>query len=116
MRTGNDSGIGVSGLELKFRAVLDRLMMVRPRTKEFLIGHPALFLGIAFLLKQRRLLGLPLVALGILGQVSLVNTFCHIHTPLLMSVIRAFNGLALGLVIGWLVWIVIEKTALAEKA
>ena len=40
-RTGNDPGVGVSGTELTLRNLLDRFL-VRPRTKEFLIGHPAL--------------------------------------------------------------------------
>jgi len=104
MRTGNDSGMGVSAVELKFRALLDRIMVVRPRTKEFLIGHPAFFIGIALLLTRRRLMGLSLVALGMIGQVSLLNTFCHIHTPLAISVLRAFNGVWCGLVVGLVIW------------
>lgn len=109
MRTGNDPGVGVSGVEMKFRSILDRILVVRPRTKEFLIGHPAYFIGIAFLLSRKRAWGLPLIALGMLGQVSLVNTFCHIHTPLQMSVIRVFNGLVLGTIISLLVWWVIGR-------
>jgi hypothetical protein len=109
MRTGNDSGLGVSGFELKFRAILDKVMLVRPRTKEFLIGHPAFFLGIAFLLTRRRALGLPLVALGMLGQVSVVNTFCHIHTPLAMSAVRTVNGLVAGLLVSWVLWLLFGK-------
>jgi hypothetical protein len=109
VRTGNDPGVGVSGLELKFRAILDRVLVVRPRTKEFLIGHPALFIGIAFLLSKRRSWGLPLVILGMLGQVSLVNTFCHIHTPLSMSIIRIFNGLVLGVIISLIAWRIIAR-------
>lgn len=109
LRTGNEPGVGVTGIELKFRAILDRLMTVRPRTKEFLIGHPALFLGIALLLTRRRAWGLPLVALGVLGQVSLLNTFCHIHTPLIISILRAANGLALGLVLGIAAWLVFAR-------
>ena len=104
LRTGNDAGVGVTGIELKFRSILDRLMTVRPRTKEFLIGHPALLIGTALLLTRRRAWGLPLVALGVLGQVSLLNTFCHIHTPLNVSALRALNGLALGLVLGIAAW------------
>ena len=104
LRTGNDSGIGVSGAELKFRSLLDQIMSVRPRTKEFLFGHPALFVGIALLLTRRRAWGLSLVALGVLGQASLLNTFCHIHTPLQLSILRAANGLVLGLVIGIAAW------------
>lgn len=104
LRTSNDSGVAVSGMEMKFRSILDQLMVVRPRTKEFLIGHPALLLGIAMLLTRRRAWGLPLVALGVLGQVSLVNTFCHIHTPLQVTILREANGLVLGLLIGIAAW------------
>ena len=110
LRTGNDPGMGVSGLELKFRAILDQVMMVRPRTKEFLIGHPALFMGIGLLLTRRRAWGLPLLAFGMLGQVSLLNTFCHIHTPLYISILRAANGLILGLLIGLVVWRLFGQT------
>jgi len=116
MRTGNDPGMGVSGFEMKFRSILDKVMMVRPRTKEFLIGHPALILGIAFLLTRRKVLGLPLVALGMLGQVSLVNTFCHIHTPLMMSVMRIVNGLVLGVIFGWILWRFVGRSGSSEKA
>lgn len=47
-RSGNDPGVGVSELELKFRALLDRLLYVRPRSKEFGLGHPALVLALIF--------------------------------------------------------------------
>ena len=116
MRTGNDAGVGVSGIELKFRAILDRLLVVRPRTKEFLIGHPALFLGIALLLTRRRAWGLPLVALGVLGQVSLLNTFCHIHTPLAVSILRAVNGLIIGLLVGVAAWLIFGRPRLDRPA
>ena len=104
LRTGNDPGVGVSGLELKFRAILDKVLVVRPRTKEFLIGHPALIMGAAFLFARRRTIGLPLLALGVLGQVSMLNTFCHIHTPLAVTIMRAFNGIVLGVLIALPVW------------
>lgn len=109
MRTGNDPGVGVSPVELKFRAILDHLMGVRPRTKEFLIGHPAMILGIALLLTRRRAWGLSLVALGVLGQVSLLNTFCHIHTPLQVTIFRALNGLVLGLIFGLAAWMAMGR-------
>lgn len=48
-RTGNDNPAGVSGFELKMRDVLDKILFVRPRTKEFLFGHPFLVVGIALL-------------------------------------------------------------------
>ena len=46
-RTGNDNPAGVSSVELAFRSLLEKILIVRPRTKEFLIGHPAMIVAIA---------------------------------------------------------------------
>lgn len=100
-RTGNDAGIEVSGLELKFRSILDQVLGVRPRTKEFLLGHPALLIILVYGYRNNAFL--PLLLLGAIGQASLVNTFAHIHTPLIISLARAFNGLWLGIVVGLVV-------------
>lgn len=35
----------------------------------------------------------------VIGQVSLVNTYAHIHTPLLIALQRSLNGLILGIVV-----------------
>lgn len=108
MRAGNEPAMLVSSLELQLRTALDQVLGVRPRLKEFLLGHPWLLLLLFTGYRNARYL--PLVALGIIGQVSLVNTFAHLHTPLLISVFRTFNGLWLGVVIGlvlivaWRVW------------
>ena len=99
-RTGNEPGVGVSGIELKFRALLDRLLGVRPRTKEFLIGHPALVFALALWFRGRRRIALPFFVVGVLGQVSILNTFCHIHTPLVISAVRDLTGLVLGAALG----------------
>ncbi|MEN6372661.1 MAG: DUF5693 family protein [Armatimonadota bacterium] len=99
-RSGNDSGVGVSGIELRFRSILDKILYVRPRTKEFLIGHPALFLGIAAALGGRRGWAALLLVIGTIGEVSIVNTFCHIHTPIFISAYRVTIGSVLGLALG----------------
>jgi hypothetical protein len=102
-RSGNAPVLGPSGLEIKMRSVLETVLAVRPRTKEFLLGHPALMLGAALALRGRRT-WLPLVAVvAALGQASLVNTFCHFHTPLLVSIIRTANGVWLGAILGLVV-------------
>ncbi len=110
-RTGNDAGVGVSGTELKARAVLDRVLPVRPRTKEFLVGHPLFLLGVAWCLRGRRRLGIPCFVFGSLGQVSLLNTFCHIHTPLIISAWRDGIGLVLGILLGGGVFLLVERFA-----
>jgi hypothetical protein len=106
-RSGNDSAIAATTFELKTRRILDGWLIARPRTKEFLLGNPALFL--AFYAAARRWLKpvFLLLVIGTIGQTSLVNTFCHIHTPLHISVFHAVNGLWLGSLIGWgasIVW------------
>lgn len=108
-RSGNDPGVGVSVWEMKFRVVLDRLMGVRPRTKELLIGHPALLLGIALMSTRRMKWGLPLLIVGAIGQVSIVNTFCHLHTPLLVSGLHVFNGLWTGLLVAFILAMVTDR-------
>jgi hypothetical protein len=107
-RTGNDAGVGVSGFELKARAVLDRVLPVRPRTKEFLVGHPAFLLGLAWWWRGRRRLAIPCFVVGSLGQVSLLNTFCHIHTPLVISLWRGALGLIIGTLLGILLFYLLE--------
>lgn len=108
-RSGNESGVGVSGLELKFRSILDTILFVRPRTKEFLIGHPALFLGIAAALGGRRGWAALLLAIGTIGEVSVVNTFCHIHTPIATSVLRVAIGSVLGLALGMVLLLLFSR-------
>jgi hypothetical protein len=108
-RTGNDAGVGVSGAELKARALMDRIFPVRPRTKEALVGHPAFVLALAWWWRGRRRLAIPCFVVGSIGQVSLLNTFCHIHTPLIISLWHGGLGLVIGAVLGAALFLVLEK-------
>lgn len=97
-RTGN-TGAELSGAESAMRTFLNDVMGVRPRSKEFLIGYP--FTILLFWLGASRknwILTIP----AIIGQVSLVNTYAHVHTALIMSMHRSLNGLVLGIVLGLL--------------
>lgn len=107
-RTGNDSAVGASGFELKMRNLMDRVLLVRPRTKEFLGGHPAFVLAIAWWWRGRKHLAIPAFLIGSIGQVSLLNTFCHIHTPLIISAWRDVIGLALGCLLGAVIFVALE--------
>ncbi len=88
------------------RDALDAWLLVRPRFKEFLVGQPALWLGLQL---RRRLfnpraqpwaLGLQLI--GLLAPVSIVNSFAHLHTPLGVTLLRTLHGVWLGLLLGLL--------------
>ena len=100
-RSGHTAGLPVPAAEIKLRALLEQVMFARPRSKEFLIGHPA-FLLAAMAVWQRwpQVLHYILVVAATIGQSSLVETFAHLRTPVSMSVIRALDGLLLGALIG----------------
>ena len=95
-RTGNSGQ--VTSIELAFRNFLESTFGVRPRTKEFLLAHPLFVLGL-FLSFRYRAAWVLMIA-GVLGQLSMVDTFAHIHSPILLSLIRCLLGLGLGLIIG----------------
>jgi hypothetical protein len=99
-RTGNTGLPALGGLEVKVRTVLERVLVARPRTKEFLIGHPAMMLAIALACLGARRWVLPLAMAGAVGQTNLVDSFSHIHTPLVYVVERTVYALVIGSVIG----------------
>ncbi|HHY45709.1 MAG TPA: hypothetical protein GX506_00215 [Firmicutes bacterium] len=102
-RTGNTFGIPISGMEETVRVALEKVFSVRPRTKEFLLGHPAMILGAVLVLaggpEERRWAPFFLIV-GTIGQLSFVNSFSHIHTPVVMTALRTLWGGLLGLVLG----------------
>lgn len=96
-RTGNEGS--VSSGELVFRSFLENTLGVRPRTKEFLIGHPAFLLG-AYLVWRKQKWGLYLLLIGVVAQADMIGTFTHLHTPLDISAIRDIYGGIGGVLIG----------------
>lgn len=83
----------VNEIELKFRSLLEKLLTFRPRFKEFLFGYPFLMLG---LWTNKRYL----IYLGLIGEVSVINTFIHIHTPFHVSLLRTLLGIIIGILLG----------------
>ncbi|MBU0573092.1 MAG: hypothetical protein KKH83_01290, partial [Candidatus Margulisbacteria bacterium] len=105
-RSGNFS-LPVPAAEKWFRTLLENSLTIRPRTKEFLVGYPFLFLSAYLLLKGKREWLWVTLSLGVIGLISLTNTFCHVHTPLSISVARSMNGMVLGAVVGFLlIWFI----------
>lgn len=100
-RSGHTAGMPVPGIEVKFRAALENFFYARPRSKEILIGHPALMLAImAFFRKWSKLILMCLVIAAAIGQSSMVETFAHMRTPIFMSLMRGLDGLLVGAAIG----------------
>lgn len=114
MRTGNDNPAAVSPLELKLRNVLDHFLFVRPRTKSFLIGLPALWIAVLLMDRWRKASAdkqaewggwvVFAIAAAWISQTDIVNTLCHIHTPVLLSIERIAVELVLGAILGAIYW------------
>jgi len=102
-RSGNFSFLPVLGIEEKIRIFLEKTLIARPRNKEFLIGYPALLLAMSMNYLKITEFKIPLIIIGVIGPVTLINTFCHIHTPFLFSMLRTFNGIWLGLLLGLII-------------
>ncbi|MGH2452346.1 MAG: DUF5693 family protein [bacterium] len=98
-RSGN-FGLPLSGVEVRARTLLEDLLVARPRTKEFLIGHPALMLAAAAAALRLRAWVVPLAVIGAVGQAGLINSFSHIHTPLVIVFLRTLYALIIGTVLG----------------
>ncbi|MDP4096076.1 DUF5693 family protein [Paenibacillus sp. P96] len=106
-RTGNAGS--VSSYEMAFRTFLENTFGVRPRNKEFLMAHPLFIVGIFAALKHRKAIYVLIIA--VIGQLSMVDTFAHIHSPIVISLIRGLLGLGMGLLIGIIavaVWQLLE--------
>ena len=121
-RTGNDGGVGASDGELLFRSALEQFLYVRPRTKEFLLGHPALWIALGMYFryvvpnpatteKAMRMRNWTILAfaLGAVGQTDIVNTLCHLHIPVLLSVERVTLGIVLGCIVGSVLWAIAAR-------
>jgi hypothetical protein len=104
LRSGN-FGIPVPGFEKTARGLLENLLIIRPRTKEFLIGYPALFLASIYYFKGGKKWLWAYLTVGVLAPISLINSFCHVHTPLVISVIRSCAGLIIGITLGLLIYL-----------
>jgi hypothetical protein len=94
-RTGNVS-VPLSGAEQQLRVALEGWLVARPRTKEFLLGYPALVLAGLTAAWGWRAAVLPLAMVGAIGTAGAINSFSHLHTPLIYTIWRTANALLLG--------------------
>jgi len=99
-RSGHETDLQPSTLEMIFRNTLEQMLLARPRTKEFLMAFPAVMMVTAMAANKRKALILPLVLIASLGYSSIVNTFSHLRSPLYLSTVRELYALGFGIVIG----------------
>jgi len=108
-RSGHTAGVPVPNFELQLRRFLENTLYARPREKEFLIGHPALMIAAFATLKRwPMVLHFFFTVGGVIGVGSMVETFCHLRTPVMMSIMRGIDGLGLGILFGILGIIVVR--------
>lgn len=98
LRSG-DNMLPVADIEIKLRNWLEYVLYVRPRTKEMLVAFPAIGLFVVSVQKRYPILQLPFAVLCCLSSASIINTFCHIFTPVSISVIRTLLGAIIGFVL-----------------
>lgn len=99
LRRGNFPVIGVTDTEIGIRQLLSEFF-ARPRFKE-LFGHPLAVLGLGSGVFPEWLRGALLTG-GVIAQASIINSFSHYHTPILVSLERTVIALLLGLAVGLL--------------
>ncbi len=99
MRTGHESSAQISSLEMLFRNTLEDNLFARPRTKEFLFAFPALVLFMYSVKKGWKLAAFILGLAGTIGVTSVVNTFMHLRTPMILGFARTGYSLLFGVVL-----------------
>ncbi len=99
-RSGNDSGLTVSSFELHFRHLLERILVTRPRTKEFLLGFPAMLFAVWFATRKRWTGAFFAVILVTIGQADMMDSFMHLHTPIFFALMRSIYALIIGIIGG----------------
>lgn len=110
MALRSDNVSSVPGWETSFRDLMERLLLVRPRTKEFAIGYPALILYYYVMRKgwAARYREAFRVAAAVAFS-SAVNTFCHFHTELALSALRVATGWGLGIIVGVVAVVLLDR-------
>lgn len=113
LRRGNFPIIGASEAELALRVWLDDLF-VRPRFKE-LVGHSLATVAL-MVPKLPAWLRAGLLTAGVVAQATILNSFSHYHTPLVISLQRTVIALVLGFAAGLLLSLLTRWGAvLAER-
>ncbi|MBE6030101.1 MAG: hypothetical protein E7225_00700 [Clostridiales bacterium] len=108
MRTGHDSSIEVSSVEMLFRNKLEEVLVARPRTKEVLFAFPAVMVMFYCAVRRLKLFTLIFGLAGTIGMTSVINTFMHIRTPLYLGFARTGYSLLGGAFLGVVAVLILE--------
>jgi len=102
-RSGNFPVLPVPVWEVALREFLEETLLIRPRFKEFMWGHPFMVAGL-YLFRQQKWpwISSLFLLLGSMGLITILNSFTHFHTPLWVSIWRTILGAGLGLALGFI--------------
>lgn len=110
-RSGHESEVQVMQIEIVVRNFLERVLIARPRNKEFLIAFPIIILGITYKgwfeklkLEVKYVMYLLLAGMGMIGFTAITNTFSHIRTPIYLSVVRTIISMGASIVVAFIAW------------
>jgi len=106
LRSGNTSA--ASSIELAFRNFLEKYLIARPRTKE-LIAFPILMLAVLCATYKNKAFFFLVAAVGMIGIEDIVNSFCHLRMPVLVTTLSSTYSLIFGVIIGSIVVVIIKK-------
>lgn len=107
-RTGHETGLDVSTMELLARNFLEEILYARPRTKEFLIAFPAVMLFVYSMVRNQKICAFIFGLAGVIGFTSVINTFMHIRTPMELGFSRTAYSIVFGVVLGVLYVVVFD--------
>lgn len=99
-RSGHETNLQPSTMEMIFRNILEYELLARPRTKEFLLAFPMVVASIVVVRSQIKELIYPAGLIAVIGFSSIANTFSHLRTPIYLSVVRTAYSVGFGLVVG----------------
>ena len=99
-RTGHETDVSISLLEVLLRNTLEENLIARPRTKEFLVAFPCIMLAVYSAVRRLPFFTAIFGLAGTIGLTSICNTFMHIRTPLYLGFARTAYSVVIGVVLG----------------
>ena len=103
IRSGNLPVLQVTDMERNLRDALETIFGARPRFKECVIGHPFLIAGLNRFRRQKGggyfKDGRAMIAVGLIGPISIINTFAHVSAPYETGLLRTFHGFWIGILL-----------------
>jgi len=99
-RTGHETDVEPLQIEMIFRNFLERNLLARPRTKEFLFAAPSISAAVFFKRRKNEIVTFIFSLGGVIGITSFINTFTHLRTPLYLSIVRSIYSIGFSLITG----------------